>query len=127
MGTWGVGMQSNDTALDVIGDGRKPLENLQENIDEWMKDDKYGNGRKSILGLAEFCLDKRKKLTPDLIKKIKVVLKRAKAQAEDWSESEDRLAALQRFEDRLNGKKVSKEDLAKDNEGLLSKICSVTK
>jgi hypothetical protein len=123
MGTWGVGMQSNDTALDAIDDGRKkPLETLKKNIDEWMKDDEFNSGMKSILGLAEYCLDKGKKPTPDLIKKIKVIIKKAKATAESFRDPKERLGALRRFEARLNGKKVDERDLMLDNMGLFGSM-----
>ncbi len=119
MGTWGVGMQSNDTALDAI-DEDKPLETLKKNIDEWLKDD--DNGTKSILGLAEYCLDKSKKLTPDLIKKVKIVIKKSKTTADSFRNPKERLGALRRFEARLNGKKVDERDLMLDNMGLFGSM-----
>lgn len=127
MGTWGVGMQANDTALDEIGeaqDSRDPVKYLKKNIKKWLKDDEYGNGRKSILGVADYCLDQGIKFDEDMKNLIKQAVKNAKMN-NTFSEKKDRDLALDRFLRRLDGKKVSKRSLAEDNAGLLSKICGL--
>lgn len=127
MGTWGVGMQANDTALDEIGeaqDSGDPVKYLKKNIKKWLKDDEYGNGRKSILGVADYCLDQGIKFDEDMKNLIKQAVKNAKMN-NTFSEKKDRDLALDRFLRRLDGKKVSKRSLAEDNAGLLSKICGL--
>jgi len=124
MGTWGVGMQANDTALDEIGaaqDSNDPVKYLKKNIKKWLEDDEYGSGRKSILGVADYCLDKGLKFDESLKKLIKQAVINAEMN-NTFTEKKDRQLALDRFVRRLDGKKVSKRSLAEDNEGLLSKI-----
>jgi hypothetical protein len=129
MGTWGAGMQANDTALDAISDANEngnPVKYLADHIDEWLNnEDEYGNGQKSIMGIADYCLDRREKLSDDLITKVKIAIEQCKLTADSFVHVQERLDAIQRFEDRLNGKKVKKNDIAKDNEGLLSKINNI--
>jgi hypothetical protein len=128
MGTWGVGMQANDTALDEIGaakDSGDPLKYLKDNIDKWLKDNgEYGNGRKSILGVADYCLDEKLPIDDVLKGKIKQAVMMARHN-NTFREKRDRELALDRFVRRLDGRKVSKRSLAEDNAGLLSKICGV--
>lgn len=122
MGSWGVGMQANDTALDVIDGGRNDEKYLHKHINKWLKPDKYGNGFKSILGLAEYCLDCDVPFSFIMIEKIKKAIKQAKDNSDCWIDQKERLAALQRFEDRLDGKKIDMRDVVIDNMGLIDKI-----
>lgn len=121
MGAWGVGMQANDAALDAIGiNEKKPAKVLEEGIDQLIKEEDY----LGILGLADRALDLKQAISDKTKKKIMVAAKHElqESRLERWMESDDRKDALERFVKRLNGEKVSAEDLAKDNEGLLSKI-----
>ncbi len=127
MGSWGVGMQANDTALDAIDSGRNDEKYLDKHIDKWLKPDKYGSGFKSILGLAEYCLDCDVPFSPAMIKKIKKAIKQARNDSDRWTEPKERLAALQRFEDRLDRKKIDMRDVVIDNMGLIDKISTGNK
>jgi hypothetical protein len=126
MGTWGVGMQANDTALDEIGAAREfkggPVKYLEKNIDRWLADKgSYGNGRKSILGVADFCLDQGVKFDDGLKLKIKQAVLDARFN-NTFMEHKDRELALDRFVRRLDGRKVSRKSLDEDNAGLISKM-----
>lgn len=140
MGAWGEGMVANDTALDAIGSaglsdgepkkqaktlkelrsGKKTVKSLFAGR-SWIKTEPQ-----AILGLAEYLFDEGFDVTlvRGLIgKAIKSQL--SKAELDRWVDRDKRKAALLRFRDRLAGKKVPKELIDQDNEGLLSRMAGV--
>lgn len=138
MGSWGVGMQANDTALDYIGDAygkKKPslksLKELVKSIKSLIVDRENHVYDQGILGMADFILDHNPKLLTDLnlIKQIDESVDNELKRLDNWidggnkSASEGRKGALLRFRDRLHGKKVDEDDLIVDNLGLFDQIC----
>lgn len=152
MGAWGVGMKANDTALDYIGKYRdydkkglpinakgiaivKGKTSLLKVLQKVLG---YGTHAKkqlapdayrdmAVLGLAEFFLDNGANLKESL----PLILATIGRQSEDeelktWGQRAgdggDREQALQRFRDRVTGKAVDPKAVAKDNEGLFSKM-----
>jgi hypothetical protein len=133
MGAWGEGMQANDTAWDAIGDagfkvhGAPPKKVLAELAKKPATVKKYFRSilldAHAVLGLAEYLLDAGVNLA-SIRKTLDVTLKKALSASElsTWGDPENRKAALLRFRDRLDGKKIDEKKLAEDNEGLFSKM-----
>jgi hypothetical protein len=142
MGSWGVGMQASDSALDAIyrveegylkgkkvrGQTKAVKGKLGPNVIKWytkLEDYSIKNGysRQEILGVADWMLDKGILLKGVMSLLDKVVEKELDQKHLDcWRDGEARKEALKRFQKRLHGKKVDEEKLAEDNEGLMVKM-----
>lgn len=133
MGSWGVGMQANDTALDAVcdykdhrtADGRPirrlpPLGVLLRRAA--LDDERHGDGL-ATLGLADWLLDQGHDLRPylDLLSPA-VACELAPAQLDCWADPAERYEALRRFWRRACGLAVDPAELERDNEGLLVKM-----
>jgi hypothetical protein len=119
MGTWGVGMQCSDAAMDIIGStGMESLKTLKSAI----KGKATFLENKEILALADHCLDNKIKLPTDIKDAVLHCIESELSDTDGWSSPEDRKSALKRFRDRVNGKKVDEVDLAIDNIGLFDSI-----
>ena len=143
MGAWGEGMQANDHAMDwiakyqnfdakgddiplnrlgkeVIGGKRLILKELQG----IKKSHQHGySWAQAVLGVAEFFLDLRVDLKPArgiLMQAIKNQL--SKGEIETWCDMKARRDAIKRFKERIDGKVVDPKLIAKDNEGLFSRM-----
>jgi len=147
MGAWGEGMLANDTALDAVGwfqryndDGKPYLTAKGKRVVkkgeilkalEWVyKKEMTGRFASQnaadtmVLGVANFFLDEGVDLAPAR-KLILESIKRQLSQKElsCWCDPKARQDALLRFKDIVEGKPLDKGGMAKDNEGLMSKIC----
>jgi hypothetical protein len=129
MGAWGEGMQASDSALDAIYIiERNYKHKIGSDAIEWYATrNKFsinnGDCRQEILGIADWILDKGISLKRVALFLGKVVKKELHKKCLDcWRDSEARKEALLRFQKRLRGEEVDEEELAKDNEGLLTKI-----
>jgi hypothetical protein len=143
MGAWGEGMQSNDTALDAIGSaglscgeprkqkktladlraGKKTVKSLFSGGVVYGERNWIRKEPQAILGLVEYLLEEGFDLKPvgALVRKA-LRNQLSKTELGCWQDSNARKAALMRFKDRLNGKKVPQELIDQDNEGLFSKM-----
>jgi hypothetical protein len=152
MGAWGVGMKSNDTALDYIGKyqdfdkkglpinakGLAIVKGKTSLLKVLQKVLGYGTHAKKqlppdaykdmgVLGLAEFFLDNGANLKEARSCILAAIERQSKnKELQTWGQRAGdggaREQALQRFRDRVNGKVVDAGAVAKDNEGLLSKM-----
>ena len=148
MGAWGEGMQANDTALDYIGKfqdfdkkspglplnkaGRAVVNGLASLYQTLRRIGGTGSLTDSkgmaVLGIAEFFLDNGAKLDDET----KLYVQKAitdqllPGELKTWGgypgDCYPRERALLLFRDRVNGKVVDAKEVAKGNEGLLSKI-----
>ena len=129
MGAWGCGMQANDTALDFIYEVQKARikdkAKTFRKVVKKLKHDRWGTRSKAVLGMAEWMLDHDHSLK-GLMTEIKRCLKaeNSKRLIFTWRDPEERKDALDRFQKRLDGKKVDEKDLALDNMGLLDRIAT---
>lgn len=119
MGSWGVGMMSNDTAWDIIGKTGNESYCILHRLLKSKKAE-----AKEILALAEHCLEEKTVLEKQVVLK---VLKYVDAELDpkrldEWKSSDERKDALLRFKDRLNGRKVDELDIMIDNLGVVDKI-----
>lgn len=119
MGTWGVGMMSNDTAWDVIGKTGNESYCILNGL---LKRNKGEN--KEILALAEHCLENKVSLEKQVVAKVikRVELELKPDVLDCWSEPDERKDALLRFKDRLNGKEIDELDTMLDNLSVVDKI-----
>lgn len=134
MGAWGPGMRANDTALDAVyvldeairveglkpPAGRRALEDIVAAV---IANEHSQGSPQGVLGLAEAALERgisldRVRLTVDLA----LASESSPEQLTCWRDPQEREAALGRFRDRLNGVQVDEALIARDNEGLLSRI-----
>jgi hypothetical protein len=127
MGAWGVGMRANDTALDALGDvtdEASALAALKREVAE--EEDCWDSRAKSVLGVAEYMVDKKYKIPSALLKQVKACVESEleEHRLEDWVHDDERKDALERFASRLDGKKVDKIDVAVDNMPLLSRLAT---
>ena len=132
MGSWGCGMQANDTALDYIS----PLENrslktfkaglalarIFRNAELCGSHDKNW----AVLGVADWIMDR---VPAKNLKAVRPIIDRAlrgertEGKLKGWKNPQERKDALSRFQARLDGKKIDKDKLMGDNAGLLVRIC----
>lgn len=132
MGSWGEGMQANDTALDFVAslEGKSKKKALAEfrkeikHVDKVypVKKDWYGGNHQAILGMADYLLDMEFGIPKDLLPKIESCIDNALTRLESWRNPSIRKDALLRFQKKLHGEKVDKLDLELDNMGLMSRI-----
>ena len=128
-------MQANDTALDAIGDEQElqkisktnngpKLQKLLQKAKDW---DNHWTWE--VLGIVEWLLDDGMDLTAinqyRTIINEAIALEREPEELACWRSIGDREAALKLFERRLDGEKVSQEEVEATNEGLLSKMCRI--
>lgn len=127
MGAWGEGMQANDTALDYIGGYNNPktLRELKQgklSTKKMLNDvEKHSGGDSwAVLGVADWLLDHGYKVTTS-----KALLEghlKIQRDVTSWRDGKARTAALERFRKRMNGGKISDDDVALDNLGLFDRI-----
>ncbi len=136
MGAWGVGMQSNDSALDAIENrtvrrvtatrDKKALLTYLTTIKREWKGTSWTVG---VLGVVEHLLDEGLPHTFfDTCRPIideAISIEKSEEQLASWCEPEDRRRALNLFRKRLQGKNVDKAELERFNEGLLSKLTKI--
>jgi hypothetical protein len=135
MGSWGFGLQQGDTPLDALGaaglcdvtkERARTLNGirggkiaLKDVFKKAAKCDSNEWGREGVLAVAEVLLDEGIDLTS--VRKVINKALRFELSAkriQQWTEPQERKAALQRFKDRLDGKKVKVVD--QDHEGLMA-------
>ncbi len=119
MGTWGVGMMSNDTAWDIIGKTGNVSYCILHNL---LKSKKAES--KEILALAEHCLENNIVLEKPIVKAIMEYIDDELDQSEldNWKSPDERKDALLRFKNRLNGEKVDELDIIIDNLSVVEQI-----
>lgn len=129
MGSWGPGLQANDSALDALGILKKEIKQASKNKlplrELFLKvQSEFGaDCDEEILGVADHLLDEEIKGLIE-IPEIKKALKsqRKKSVLCCWVNPEERKIALDNFEKRLKGEKVPELDLAIDNAGLFDRM-----
>lgn len=134
MGAWGTGLQANDTALDAIDE--KQLNRICQNRDKkslkkHLEQVKKNFGSEGVLGVVEWLLDVGIPHTffdtcrPIVDEAIKA--EKEQHRLDDWQNPEARRRTINIFRKRIQGKKVSTEEMSELNEsnkGLLAKVLS---
>lgn len=124
MGAWGVGMRANDTALDAIGDENRIKRIIRDKDKKALKKLLEKFSAQGILGVVDFMLDEGVPHT--FFDTCRPIIDKAiddeKSELDAWQDPEARRRALNLLKKRLQGKKVSPEELAKGNEGLITKV-----
>jgi len=123
MGSWGPGLQANDTALDYIIEKRlNKIKTMKEAEVELKNIDKHSDSdHRAVLGVADYLLDRGVKL-PKESGIISYALEVAYSETDQWREPESRKIALDNFRKRWKGKRVSKIDIEIDNLGLFDRM-----
>ena len=124
MGAWGEGMLANDTALDYVHGIKKDMAKAFRESEAWQASNAHDERDHAILGMAQYLLESGEDVPEDLVERVRAMAlsQKRRKKLDTWRDPELREAALDRFLALLAGEGVSEEELASDNEGLLSRM-----
>ena len=120
MGSWGIGLQDNDDAAQVIGIYKRRLEGIArtkkasarrkktETLFSDLLSEGLLNSSPCILGIADYLLDARVELSGIGCITVALELERRAESLAGWVDDEGRVEVLNNFADRLAGRKVPK-------------------